>query len=312
MERIVLAYSGGRASSIAIPWLADRYRAEIVALTLDIGQDGDLEDVRDRALAAGAVRAHVLDVREEFARDYLLSALKAGALYQNSRSLATILARPLIAQKLVDIADIEQTTTVAHGAAGDMRIGAAAHALKPHIAVIVPSIAGGRGPERPSPLKSPADCPDEAAYVEITFDRGVPTAINGIPMPLLDLIGSLDILAGAHGVGCLDQLETPGGSVLHAGHGDLETTVITEEAGRFSRTVTRQYADIIDTGSWFGIHRRALDAYVDRIQEHVNGVIRLKLFKGNCTIVDRRPSSPRQAVVAVSPKSLTYLGTAKA
>jgi argininosuccinate synthase len=310
MERVVLGYSGGRESAIAIPWLAEQYGAEIVTLTLDLGQGGDLEDVRDRALAAGAVRAHVLDVREEFTRQYILRALKAGALFQDDRSTATMLGRPLIAQKLVEIAGIEQTATIAHGAADDPRIGVAARALNPNITVVTPAMAGSRGGER-SAAKFAAECPDEAAFVEITFDRGVPTAINGIVMPLFDLIGSLDIIAGAHGLGRIDHLETPGAGVLDTVHRDLESGTLTDETRGFSRAATGQYLQMIDTGAWFGQLRPALDAYFDRVQEHVNGIVRLKLFKGDCTIVERKASGARERATAPR-KKLTYIGTAKA
>lgn len=314
MARVLLGYSGGRESAIAIPWLAEAYGAEIVTLTLDLGQGGDLEDVRDRALAAGAVRAHVLDIREEFTRQYILRALKAGALFQDGRSTATMLGRPLIAQKLVEIAGIEQTTTIAHGAADDPRIGVAARALNPGITVVTPTLAGSPGGnrrERGSTMKFAGESPDEPAFVEITFDGGVPTAINGIAMQLFDLIGSLDIIAGAHGLGSIDHLETPGAGVLHAVHTDLESAALTDETRRFSRTATGQYLETIDAGGWFGQLRPALDAYFDTIQEQVNGIVRLKLFKGECTIVERKTSSAR-ARAAAPRKKLTYIGTAKA
>src|SRR5436189_4676133 len=115
MERIVLAYSGGLDTSVAIPWLKEKYNAEIIAVTMDLGQGKELEEVRDRALSTGAVRAHVLDVREEFARQYVLRALRADALFRDGNSLMPALLRPLIAQKLVEIADIEQTLAIAHG-----------------------------------------------------------------------------------------------------------------------------------------------------------------------------------------------------
>src|SRR6266853_788059 len=140
MQRIVLAYSGGFETSVAIPWLAEKYGAEIVAVTMDLGQGKELEDVRDRALAAGAVRAHVLDVREEFARDYILPALQADAIYEDRYPLATALGRPLIAKKLVEIAEIEQATAIAHGCTGkgndQVRIDVTARALNPALKVI--------------------------------------------------------------------------------------------------------------------------------------------------------------------------------
>src|SRR5206468_9683762 len=133
MERIVLAYSGGLGTSVAIPWLAEKYGAEIVAVTMDLGQGRVLEEVRDRALAAGAVRAHVLDVREEFAANFIVRALKADAVYEDRYPMATSLGRPLIAKKLVEVADIEQASTVAHCGTGNdqIRLEVGVRALNP-------------------------------------------------------------------------------------------------------------------------------------------------------------------------------------
>lgn len=319
-QRIVLAYSGGVRSSTAISWLAEAYGAEVVALTLDIGQGGDLEAARDRALALGAIRAHVLDVRDEFARHYLIPALKADALYDDRRSRANVLSRPLIAQKLVEIAAIEQTSAVAHGArAGDPQISLAVRALGPAIDVImlspdVPVLAHaqtGAFDRLGVAAKSPGECPDEPAFVDITFTRGAPAAINGIAMPLVDLVGSLDIIAGAHGVGRSDALESPAAIVLHAAHKDLQTLTITGQADAFSRSVSRQLADIIEQGSWFTPLREALEAYVDKVQGGVSGVVRLELFKGDCAIVDRRASAA-DAGVATPVRKLIFTATAKA
>ena len=305
MQRIVLAYSGGERSSAAISWLADAYDADVVALTLDIGQGGDLEEVRDRALALGAIRAHVLDVRDAFARHDLIPALKADALYDGRRSRANALSRPLIAQTLVEIAAIEETTSVAHGStAGDSRIGVAVRALNPAIDVLaLPPDASAFvlsrrvAPDRIVAAKSPGECPDEPALVDVTFGRGVPTAINAVTMPLVDLVGSLDIIAGAHGVGRNDGLESPAATVLHAAHKELQTLTITGEADTFSVSVSRQLADVIERGSWFTPLGESLVAYVDKIHERVSGVVRLELFKGNCTIVDRRIASSGAAAL---------------
>src|SRR5213596_2508221 len=138
MERIVLAYSGGLDTSVAIPWLKEKYQAEIIAVTMDLGQGKELEEVRDRALATGAVRAHVLDLKEEFARDYILPALKADAVYEDRYPMATSLGRPLIAKKLVEVADIEQTSTVAHCGTGNdqIRLEVGVRALNPSLAVL--------------------------------------------------------------------------------------------------------------------------------------------------------------------------------
>ncbi len=351
MERIVLAYSGGLDTSVAIPWLKDRYRADIIAVTIDLGQGRELEDVRDRALAAGAVRAHVLDAREEFASDYVLRALKADALYEGRYPMAASLGRLLIARKLVEIAAIEHAPAIAHGctdgAGHDVRLDVTVRALNPAITVIAPAREWGmtrsdaveyarvRGiavPAIESPCRtranlwgrsivcgpledawtgpledfytltrSPADCPDQPAYVEITFERGVPTAINGVEMPLVELIASLATISGAHGVGRIDMVENrpvgltsrqaceaPAAVVLHGAHKELQKLVTTTDADRFSRALSLQYADAVSSGMWFTPLREALDACIDRVQERVTGLIRLKLFKSDWRIVGRK------------------------
>jgi len=285
MQRIVLAYSGSTASTLAVRWLAEHRRAEIVALTLDIGQGGDLEDVRDRALAAGAVRAHVLDAREEFVNQYLLRALRAGALYDDATSMATALGRPLLASRLIEIARIEATDAVAHACGdNDRRIDAAVHALDPAISVFSAPAPGAPDAGRQA-ARAASECPDEPAFVTIAFHRGNPSAVNGIAMPLVDLIGSVDIIAGAHGVGRLDRLETPGARVLHAAHQHLQTATLAVEVRRFAAAVARDYRDIIAAGTWFGPLRHVLDAAVEALDERLSGVVRLKLFKGACDTV---------------------------
>jgi len=352
MERIVLAYSGGLDTSVAIPWLKEKYNAEIIAVTMDLGQGKELEEVRDRALATGAVRAHVLDVRDEFVQDYILPALKADAIYEDRYPMATSLGRPLIAQKLVEIAEIEQATAIAHGCTGkgndQVRLDVTTRALNPKLKVIAP--ARDWGMTRPQEIeyakarnvpvpatvespystdsnlwgrsiecgvledpwqeppeeiytltKSPADCPNEAAYVELAFERGVPTAINGVQMPVVDLIASLGTIAGAHGVGRIDMVENrlvgiksreiyeaPAAVALHAAHRELQKLVTTKDLDRLSRFVGVQYADLVYNGLWFTPTREALDAFVEKVQERVTGVVRLKLFKGDCRIVGRK------------------------
>jgi argininosuccinate synthase len=352
MERIVLAYSGGLDTSVAIPWLAERHQAEIIAVTLDMGQGKELEAVRDRALATGAVRAHVLDVREEFARAFILPALKADALYEDRYPMATALGRPIIAQKLVEIAEIEHATAIAHGCTGkgndQVRLEVTARALNPALKVIAPARDSGmtrtaaieyareRGVSVPATVdspystdfnlwgrsiqcgvledpwveppeeiytltKAPKDCPDEPAYVEISFERGVPTAINGVSMPLVELIGSLGTIAGAHGVGRIDMVENrlvgiksreiyeaPAAVALHAAHMELQKFVTTRDLDRFACVVSKHYADIVYDGLWLMPMREALDAFVEKVQERVTGVVRLKFFKGDCRIVGRK------------------------
>lgn len=352
MPRIVLAYSGGLDTSVAVPWLAETHAAEVVAVTLDLGQGRELTSIRERALAAGAVRAHVLDVREEFAREYVLPALQAGAVYEDRSPLATALGRPLLARRLVEIARMEGATAIAHGCTGkgndQVRLEVSARAIDPAIQVIAPARIWGmsraeeiqyardRNIPVPASIDSPystdanlwgrsiecgvledpwveppediytltraaRDCPDEPAYLDLTFDRGVPSAANGVEMPLLELIESLETIAGAHGVGRIDMVENrlvgiksrgvyeaPAAVVLHAAHRELEDLVIARDLRRLKQDLARVYADLVYNGLWFSPTRQAIDAFVAAIQPRVTGVVRLKLFKGDCRIVGRK------------------------
>ena len=351
MERIVLGYSGGLDTSIAIPWLAERYQAEVIAVTVDLGQGRELTDLRERALALGATRAHVLDARDEFAREYILPSLQAGALYEDRYPLATALARPLIAKKLVEVARLEGATAIAHGCAirgnDQVRLEIAARALDPSITVIAParewgmtraqeieyararhiqipsdrspystdanlwgrSIARGvlEDPSKEPPddiyllTRAPQQCPDEPAYIEIEFEAGVPLRANGIEMPLVELIESIETIAGAHGVGRIDMVENPlvgtksreiyeapTAVVLHMAHAELETLVVPRDLARLSRELSRTYADLAYNGLWFSPTREAIDGFVARVQQRVTGSVRMKLFKGACRVVGRQ------------------------
>ena len=248
-QRIVFACSGNSENCAAIPWLAATFDAEIVTMTLDVGQGRELEAVRQAALAAGAARAHVLDVREEFARECILGSWRHdGGDYAPGDAIA----RPLIARKLTEIARIEAATTIAHGGdAGDHKaIDAAARAIDPSIRVIAASGATaaasaytvhttlwGRSIERGSPhagdplpeeiyalTASSARAPDAPAHLEISFERGLPVAINGVPMTLTEVVESVTTIAGNHGVGRMTDdvagtaCEVPAAVVLHAAH----------------------------------------------------------------------------------------------
>jgi argininosuccinate synthase len=350
--RIVLAYSGGLDTSVAIPWLKEKYNAEIIAVTMDLGQGRELNQIRERAVGAGAVRCHVLDVREEFAREYILPALQAGAMYEERYPLATALGRPLIAKKLVEIAHMENATAIAHGCTGkgndQVRIDVSARAIDPKIEVIAPArVWGMTRPEeieyarvrnvpvpttKSSPYstdenlwgrsiecgiledpwneppddiysltKSPAEAPDAPAYVEIEWEKGVPVAVNGVAMPLTELIGSLETIAGVHGIGRIDMVENrlvgiksreiyeaPAGIVLHNAHRELEGMVIPKDLQRLKQRLSQEYADIVYNGLWFAPTREAIDAFVANVQQKVTGTVRLKLFKGDCRVVGRK------------------------
>jgi len=348
--RIVLAYSGGLDTSAAIAWLAEQYSAEVIAVTLDLGQGRELTDVRERALAVGAARAHVLDVRDEFASDYILPALQAGALYEDRYPLATALSRPLIARKLVDVARMEGASVIAHGCNGkandELRLELGVRALDPSMTVLAPARIWGmtrdeligyakarhipipaddpytvdtnlwgrsieRGvledPWQESPediytlTRSPLACPAEPAYVEIEFEQGVPTRANGVEMPLVELIESLETIAGAHGIGRIDMVENaatggksreiyeaPAAVLLFTAHAELEKLVVPRDLERLSHELGRAYADLVYNGRWFSATREAIDAFMRTIQPRVTGAVRLKLFKGDCRVVGRR------------------------
>ena len=352
MDKIVLAYSGGLDTSVAIPWLAEKYHAEIIAVTMDLGQGRELDDVRERALAIGAIRAHVIDLREEFAKDFILPALQAGAIYEGRYPLATALGRPLISKQLVEIARLEGATAIAHGCTGkgndQVRMDVSARALEPSITVIAPArVWGLTRPEEieyarqrniPVPVtisspystdsnlwgrsiecgvledpwieppdeiytltKSPRECPDTPAYVEIEFVQGVPVKINGIAMGLVELISSLETIAGAHGVGRIDMVENrrvgiksreiyeaPAAVALHTAHKELQRLVTPRDLERLTSELGVTYADLVYNGLWYTPTREAIDALVAKVQEKVTGVIRLKFFKGDCRVVGRQ------------------------
>jgi argininosuccinate synthase len=352
MAKIVLAYSGGLDTSVAIPWLRETQRAEVIAVTLDLGQGPELNEVRERALVSGASRCHVLDVREEFARDYILPALQAGALYEERHSLAAALSRPLIAKKLVEIARMENAGAIAHGCSGrgndQVRLELSARAIDPGVQIIAPARVWGmtrtdeleyararhipvsaipsapfstdrnlwgrsvdcgvlENPWNEPPesvyrlTKSAVEAPADPAYVEVEWVRGVPTAVNGVEMPLVELIGSLETIGGVHGVGRIDMLENclvgiksreiyeaPAAVLLHTAHRELEGMVITRNLQRLKQRLALDYADVVYDGLWFTPTREAIDAFVQHVQQYVSGTVRLKLYKGDCGVVGRK------------------------
>jgi argininosuccinate synthase len=264
-RRIVLAYSGDLETAVAIPALADARDAEIVTLTLDLGAGRDLEEIRDRALTAGAARAHVIDAREEFVRDFVLPSLQAGALYDGRDPMPAALARPLVARKLAEVAAIEQASDVIDRCRTDETLW-------------------GRQGDACVLTKSPEHAPDAPAYVEIVFERGVPTAVNGVPMAMTELIESLSIIAAHHGVGRIESggscTEAPAALVLHAAHAALESAVLPADVLRVKRARAPEYAAVIADGLWLSPGRAAMDVQNAAVQADVTGAVRIKLFKG--------------------------------
>lgn len=301
MQRAVLAYAGGFDIAAAIDWLKEQAGAEVSVVTMDLGQGHVLEDLRDRALAAGAARAHVLDLRDAFAANYVLPSLRADATTADGVPMAAALGRALVADKLVEMAGIEQAGTVAHGGQSTearAALDTAIHVLNPTLNVLtVPATKGVNaesGHARRSNLwgvygsaKPPRQAPAEAAAVEIRFDRGVPSGVNGVPMPLVELIATLSHLAGAHRVGRFDTaeavLDAPAAVVLHSAHRELQKR---KAAPREGDTLSRQYADIIASGQWPTAARAALDKAVEKSQKRVNGVVKMRLYRGECSLVD--------------------------
>ena len=348
-DKIVLAYSGGLDTSVAVPWLQEEYGVDVVTLTIDLGMV-DLEAIRERAMQVGAAKALTVDGRETLVKEFLFPALQAGAIYEEQYPLATALGRPLIARCLVEAARAEGAYAVAHGCTGkgndQVRIDVGVAALAPELKVIAPirdwgmsredEIEYGQSRNLPiNPGKSrfsvdenlwgrsaeageledpwrepPEDAyewtnpvsqtPDTPAYLEIHFEQGIPTAVDGESMSGVDLIRHLNTLAGEHGVGRVDHVEnrlvgiksrevyeTPAAVVLHAAHKALETLTLSKEQARAKARIAQEYADMVYNGLWFTRHRQDLDAYVRSSQRYVTGDIRTRLHKGVGTVVGR-------------------------
>ena len=349
-DKILLAFSGGLDTSVAVPWLQENYNAEVITLTIDLGMV-DLESIRLRALQVGAVKAMTVDGRETLVNEFLFPALQAGAIYEGQYPLATALGRPLIARYLAEAAQSEGAYAVAHGCTGkgndQVRIEVGIAALAPEIKVIAPIREWGMsredeieyGQARNLPInanqsrfsvdenlwgrsaeageledpwqeppeeaftwtKPVSETPSDPAYLEIHFELGIPTQVDGESMEGIDLISHLNTLAGAHGVGRVDHVENrlvgiksreiyeaPAATVLHAAHQALETLTLTKEQARTKAKIVQEYADVVYNGLWFTHHRQDLDAYVRSTQRYVTGDVRVRLHRGTCMVVGRR------------------------
>ena len=234
--RIVFACSGASDNLAAIPRLTADFDAEVVAITLDVGQPCELEAIRQAALAAGAIRAHVLDAREDFARVCIAASLgEAGGAYIPGHNLACA----LIAKKLIEVARIEGANLIAHAGGGDdhAEIEAAARAIDPAVTVLHADAARPQEQravratlwERPTEdiaTSMPKPELDAPARLEIAFASGLPVSINGVPMTLPELIESVSTIAGTHGVGRVTDtagvaVHAPAAVVLQAAHDAL-------------------------------------------------------------------------------------------
>lgn len=351
-ERVVLAYSGGLDTSVAIGWIAEETGAEVVAVAVDVGQGGeDLETVRKRALECGAVEAVVADARDEFAEQYCLPALRTNALYMDRYPLVSALSRPLIVKHLTEAAKQHGATTVAHGCTGkgndQVRFEVGIGALAPDLKVIAPvrdfawtrekAIAWAEERELPidvtkkspysvdqnvwgravetgflediwnAPIEDvysytsdPASSPDADELV-VTFDQGVPVAIDGETVTVLQAIEQLNRRAGAQGVGRLDMVEdrlvgiksrevyeAPGAIALITAHQELEDVTLERDLARFKRTVSQRWSELVYDGLWFSPLKEALDSFVAESQQHVSGDVRMVLHGGRAVVTGRR------------------------
>jgi argininosuccinate synthase len=359
VHRVLLLYSGGLDTSVMLKWIQDQYDAEVVCLTVNLGQPGeDYGVIEAKARMLGALDCHVVDAREEFARDYIMPAIKANALYGGGYPLFTALGRPLIAKLAVDHARRCGCDTIAHGCTGkgndQVRIEATVATLAPELKVIAPvrswqmgrdeeiayahehgiPIKSHQGSESAPPYSiddnlwgrssegrwiedlkhAPEDdvfqlvtrpelAPDEAETVDVEFERGVPVALNGERLQLVDLLERAAAIAARHGVGIVDHIEdrivglkvrdiyeAPAAAILLPAHQELEKLVCTIHQNQFKAGLDRQWAYLVYAGLWWEPLRADLDAYMDSVNAQVTGTIGLKLYKGHARIVTR--SSP--------------------
>ncbi|EJR18403.1 argininosuccinate synthase [Bacillus cereus] len=350
-KKVVLAYSGGLDTSVAIKWLQEK-DYDIIALCLDLGEGKDLAFVKEKALSVGAIKSYMIDVQEEFANEYALMAMQAHTLYEGKYPLVSALSRPLIAKKLVEIAEQEGATAVAHGCTGkgndQVRFEVSIQALNPYLEVIAPvrewkwsreeEIAYAKENDVPIPinLDSPfsidqnlwgrsnecgiledpwaappedayemtlalEDTPNKPEFVEIGFEAGVPTTLNGTAYSLAELIKTLNALAGKHGVGRIDHVENrlvgiksrevyecPAAMTLITAHKELEDLTHVKEVAHFKPVIEQKITELIYNGLWFSPLKQALHAFLQETQKNVTGTVRVKLFKGHAIVEGRK------------------------
>ncbi|MDR3321584.1 MAG: argininosuccinate synthase [Synergistaceae bacterium] len=342
--KVVLAYSGGLDTSVAIPWLKDQ-GYEVVTMTADVGQQADdMDEINEKAIKTGAVTAHMLDLRKEMIEKFIWPGLKANALYEGVYPLNSAYSRPIISQALIHIAHLEGAVAIAHGCTGkgqdQVRIEVCANALDPAIEVLAPvrdwhmtreeemEYAEKNNVPVPTTRKSPyslddniwgrscecgvledpwntppagaygltvdpVEAPGEPVWVEITFEKGIPVAVDGKKLDCVELIKFLNKKAGAHGVGRVDLVENrlvgfksrevyecPGAVTLITAHKALETITLSKDVMRAKGDLEKKFAELLYEGYWFSPLMDAIQAFIDKTQDVVNGTVRLRLYKG--------------------------------
>lgn len=354
MAKCVLAFSGGLDTLVAISWLKERRNLNVVALSINLGQGEDLEELGEIALRAGAYTAHVEDMRDVFLNDFIAPSLRALAHYEKEYLLASALSRPLIAREMVRVASEEGATHVAHGCSAkgndQIRFETAITGLAPHLKIVAPlreweyrnreqrmeyarakrlplpkhnSIGGLFGydlnlwgqsiecggledPSKPPPEDaytlsvSPMKAPNEPEEIEIEFCEGMPAGLNGKRMPAVELIEKLNQMAGAHGIGRADIIEdrligfksrevyeAPAATTLYAAKRSLEQMTLSRDTLQVREGLAVAYGRCIYNGQWFSDLREALDAFFERANKNVTGKVKVRLYKGQPTVVAR-------------------------
>ena len=355
IKKVVLAYSGGLDTSVIVKWLQETYACEVVTFTADLGQGEEVEPARAKAEALGVKEIYIEDLREEFVRDFVFPMFRANAVYEGEYLLGTSIARPLIAKRLIEIANQTGADAISHGATGkgndQVRFELGAYALKPGVEVIAPwrewdltsreslmdycakhEIPVDFKNKKSSPYSmdanllhisyesgmledpwhaseedmwrwrvSPEAAPDEATYIELDYEKGDITAINGEAMSPATILTELNRVAGANGIGRLDIVEnryvgmkargcyeTPGGTIMLKAHRAIESITLDREAAHLKDEIMPRYAKLVYNGYWWSEERQMLQALINRSQEYVNGTVKLKLYKGNVDVIGRK------------------------
>ena len=356
INKVVLAYSGGLDTSVIVRWLQDTYHCEVVTFTADIGQGEEVEPARAKAEALGVKEIYIDDLKEEFVRDYVFPMFRANTIYEGEYLLGTSIARPLIAKRLIEIANETGADAISHGATGkgndQVRFELGAYALKPGIQVIAPwrewdltsretlmAYCAERdipvdfaGSKKKSPYSmdanllhisyeggiledpwaeaedtmwrwsvSPEQAPDTPTYLELTYRGGDIVAINGEAMSPATVLAYLNKVGGANGIGRLDIVEnryvgmksrgcyeTPGGTIMLPAHRAIESITLDREVAHLKDSLMPKYAELVYNGYWWAPERQMLQTAIDESQQFVNGDVRVKLYKGNVTVVGRR------------------------
>ena len=358
-EKVILAYSGGLDTTAIIPWLKEHFDYEVICCCIDCGQGSELDGLEERSRLSGAAKLYIEDIVDEFAEEYIMPCVQAGAVYENKYLLGTSMARPVIAKRLVEIARKEGASAICHGATGkgndQIRFELAIKALAPDLKIIAPwrmtdvwtmqsredeieyckqhginlpfdhshSYSRDRnlwhisheGLELEDPANepnydhmlvlgvTPEKAPDEGEYVTMTFEKGIPTSVNGEKMKVADIIRKLNELGGKHGIGIVDIVEnrvvgmksrgvyeTPGGTILMEAHDQLEELVLDRATMEVKKYMGNKMAQIVYEGKWFTPLREAVQAFVTSTQEYVTGEVKFKLYKGN--IIKAGTTSP--------------------